>query len=146
MQITQILLSTALFASSAVMAAPTAAKSMMAAGPEWTIKNMTRTCIPSNTECTWSFGIQPGTTVATACTYGVKATNASQASGGPISCGAYTITSGWSGQFGEGNGFTTLSVVNDETRQIIWPAYTDKQLADGEVVKPDQSYAPAALP
>ncbi|KAJ5682055.1 uncharacterized protein N7477_001995 [Penicillium maclennaniae] len=146
MQLTQILLSTALLASSAVMAAPTAAKSMMAAGPQWTIENMKRTCNGANTKCTWTFGIEVGTDAATSCTYVVQATDASQANGGPVTCGDYTITSGWSGQFGPGNGFTTLSVVNGQTRQIIWPAYTDSQLAAGKVVKPDQAYTPAALP
>jgi hypothetical protein len=146
MQITQILLSTALLATSAVMAAPTAGVSMMAAGPQWTIENMKRICNADDTKCTWTFGIEVGTDAATPCTYVVKATNASQANGGPATCGAYTITSGWSGQFGDGNGFTTLSVVNGQTRQIVWPAYTDKQLAGGKVVKPDQAYTPAALP
>ena len=146
MQITQIILSTALLASSAVMAAPAAGKSMMTNGPQWTIENMKRTCNAGNTQCTWTFGIEVGTAAATPCTYVVKANDASQANGGPATCGAYTITSGWSGQFGAGNGFTTLSVVNGNTRQIVWPAYTDNQLAGGKVVKPDQAYAPAALP
>jgi hypothetical protein len=39
-----------------------------------------------------------------------------------------------------------LSVVNEETRQIVWPAYTDKQVGRGEVVSPDQSYTPSVLP
>ncbi|KAJ5160422.1 uncharacterized protein N7482_007426 [Penicillium canariense] len=144
MQFSQLLL-TALFAAPAVLASPVAGVSMMAAGPEWTIENMKRVCNGDNTSCTWTFGINPGSG-ATACTYVVTANDASEANGGPSTCGAYTITSGWSGQFGPGNGFTTLSVVNDQSRQIIWPAYTDKQLAGGNVVKPDQSYAPAALP
>ncbi|KAJ5683059.1 hypothetical protein N7462_006224 [Penicillium macrosclerotiorum] len=142
MQLTQLLLSSALFAS-ATLAAPV---SMMAAGPEWTIQNMKRVCNAANTSCTWTFGIYTGSGTATSCTYVVKATGAAQANGGPSTCGDFTITSGWSGQFGPGNGFTTLSVVDDETRQIVWPAYTDKQLTGGKVVKPDQSYAPAALP
>ena len=70
----------------------------------------------------------------------------SEADGGPVNCGAYTITSGWSDQFGPENGFTTLSVVKEETREIVWPAYTDKQGDGGEVVVPDQSYTPQVLP
>ncbi|KAJ4172285.1 hypothetical protein NW754_002476 [Fusarium falciforme] len=31
-------------------------------------------------------------------------------------------------------------------KQIVYPAYTDQQLAGGKVVKPDQAYAPASLP
>ncbi|CRK23756.1 hypothetical protein BN1708_013790, partial [Verticillium longisporum] len=61
-------------------------------------------------------------------------------------CGPYTVTSSWSGQFGEGNGFTTLAVVNRSSKQIVWPAYTDKQLAKAVVVKPNQSYPVQALP
>lgn len=147
MQVTQLLLST-LFASSAVLAAPAAGVSMMSSGPEWTIEDMKRVCNSDDTLCTWTFGIDDGSDEVTPCTYVVKAdSDASRADGGPSACGDFTITSGWSGQFGEDHGFTTLSVVNDETpRQIIWPAYTDKQLEGGEVVKPDQSYAPATLP
>lgn len=145
MQITQLLLTT-LFASSAVLAAPADSVSMMAAGPEWTMVNLKRVCNKANTACTWTFGIQIGSGAATPCTYVVKGNPASHANGGPSTCGKFTITSGWSGQFGPGNGFTTMSVVDDQTRQIIWPAYTDKQLQGGKVVKPNQSYAPAKLP
>jgi hypothetical protein len=145
MQLTQLFVATGLLASS-IMAAPTAGVSMMAAGPQWTIENMKRTCNAENTSCTWNFGIYPGTGDATPCKYVVEANTASHANGGPVTCGGYTVTSGWSGQFGEGAGFTTFSVVNNAARQIIWPAYTDKQVEGGNVVKPDQSYAPAALP
>ncbi|KAJ5819954.1 hypothetical protein N7474_005545 [Penicillium riverlandense] len=133
---------------SAAMAAPATTVSMMAAGPEWTIENMKRVCNAKDTSCTWTFDIEVGTAAAaaTACTYVVKGADASQANGGPSDCGSYTITSGWSGQFGPGNGFTTFSVVNNVNRHIIWPAYTDKQVQAGKVVKPNQSYAPAALP
>lgn len=142
MQLTQLLLAT-LCAAPAVLAAPV---SMMANSPEWTIQSMKRVCAADDSSCTWTFGIYPGSGDATACKLVVTANTASQANGGPASCGDYTVTSGWSGQFGPGNGFTTLSVVNNKSRQIIWPAYTDKQLAGGNVVTPDQSYAPAALP
>lgn len=143
MQLTQLLLASGLCASA--LAAPASAKSMMATGPQWTLQNTKRVCNAEDTSCTWTFGIYPGSGDATACTYVVKGDTASQANGGPSDCEDYTITSGWSGQFGEGNGFTTLSVVN-KARQIVWPAYTDKQLEEGKVVKPDQSYAPVTLP
>lgn len=159
MQITQLLLSS-LFASSSVLAAPAGVSMMASTSPEWTMEDVKRACNDADTSCTWTFGIDDGsappnattttTTTTTSCTYIVKAANgvpASRADGGPSQCGEYTITSGWSGQFGDENGFTTLSVVNDDTpRQIIWPAYTDKQLEGGKVVKPDQSYKPATLP
>ena len=136
MQISQLLLATGLFASS-IFAAPITSS-------DWIIQDMQRICNDENTSCTWSFGINNGTDT-TGCTYIVEATDASQANGGPSTCGAYTVTSNWSGQFGPTKGFTTLSVTNDETRQITWPGYNDEQLADGNVVKPDQSYPPTAL-
>lgn len=71
--------------------------------------------------------------------------NASKINGGPAKCGTFTITSGWSGQFGADKGFTTVSVVSSK-KQIVYPSYTDKQLAGGKVVKPDQKYSPASLP
>lgn len=146
MQITQVLLST-LLAASAVVAAPAeTSKSMMAASPQWTIRDLKRVCNKDDTSCTWNFGIQVGTAATKSCTYVVKGKTASERNGGPSNCGDYTITSGWSGQFGPDAGFTTLSVVNNESRQIVWPAYTDKQIDGGKVVKPDQAYAPAALP
>ncbi|KAJ5741515.1 hypothetical protein N7533_010924 [Penicillium manginii] len=146
MQITQVLLST-LAAASAVMAAPAeTSKNMMASSPQWTIRNLKRQCNGADTTCTWSFGVQVGGGATKWCNYVVNGNDASEANGGPSGCGVYTITSGWSGQFGPGNGFTTLSVVNNDSRQIVWPAYTDSQLAGGHVVKPDQSYSPAALP
>lgn len=144
MQFSQLLLAT-IFAAPAVLAAPVAGVSMMATSTTWTIENMKRVCNKADTSCTWTFGINTGSGDATSCTYVVKASDASEANGGPSTCGDFTITSGWSGQFGPGNGFTTLSVVDNNTRQIAWPAYTDNQLASGKVVKPDQSYTPANL-
>ncbi|RGP70923.1 small secreted [Fusarium sporotrichioides] len=139
----------ALAAATGAVAAPSApldAVSMMAATPMWTIESMQRTCDKPDTTCTWNFKINTGSGAATACKYVVKASkNASQANGGPAKCGTFTITSGWSGQFGPDNGFTTLSVVSSK-KQIVYPSYTDKQLAGGKVVKPDQKYAPASLP
>lgn len=61
-----------------------------------------------------------------------------------VACGDYTIGSTWSGQFGPGEGFTTLSVVRGG--EIVYPAYKDSQLVDWVVVKPDQSYTPVKLP
>lgn len=144
MQFSQILVFLA--ASATALAAPVAdTKSMMAASPEWTIQSLKRVCADNNSSCTWTFGIYNGVDKPTACKYVVTAPNASEAHGGPSDCGVYTITSGWSGQFGPGNGFTTLSVVDNKKRQIIWPSYTDKQVEGGNVVTPDKSYAPAAL-
>ncbi|KAM5341384.1 hypothetical protein ACJ41O_014415 [Fusarium nematophilum] len=137
-----------LSATGAVAApAPEESVSMMAATPQWTIRSLKRYCRADDSICNWKFGIDIGGGKVTECRYDVKGPKASRKNpAGPSKCGDFTITSGWSGQFGEGNGFTTLSVVSNSKRQIIWPAYTDKQLAGAKIVKPDQAYAPAALP
>ena len=147
MQITKTLFAT-LFAASTAIAAPiTADKSMMAAVPEWTITDVRRVCDKKDTQCTWTFGVDTHLAAPTSCTYVVKAAaHASQASGGPATCGPYTITSSWSGQFGPGNGFTTFAVVDQAKKLITWPAYTDVQVQAGKVVSPNQSYAPVTLP
>lgn len=139
MQFTTIILSAL---ASTALAAPV---SMMAAVGEWTIEGLSRATNADDTSSVWTFGIHPAGQAATACTLTVTGTPSSQANGGPATCGAYTVTSGWSGQFGAGNGFTTLSVVDYAAKYIIYPAYTDAQVSSGKVVTPDQSYAPAVL-
>ncbi|KUI67718.1 hypothetical protein VM1G_03570 [Cytospora mali] len=119
--------------------------SMMATATTWTITSLKRVCDAADTTCTWTFGINNGS-ATTPCTEVVTGSPASQTNGGPATCGVYTVTSGWSGQFGAGNGFTTLAVVDYTTGLIIYPAYTDKQVSGGAVVTPDQSYTPQALP
>ena len=150
MQITNVLVA-ALFAANSALAAPAPASgsvSMMAAVPEWTIENLKRVCNSADTQCDWTFGVNTGVsgTKSTACTLTVKGTKASQRNGGPAKCGDYTVTSGWSGQFGPDQGFTTLSVVNQAKKLIVWPAYTDNEVKAGKVVSPNKKYAPANLP
>ncbi|KAF5022720.1 hypothetical protein F66182_5268 [Fusarium sp. NRRL 66182] len=128
----------ALISATGAVAAPAAdSVSMMAATAQWTIQSLNRVCDKADTTCTWNFKINTGSGAATPCKYVVKAKGASKANGGPVKCGTFTITSGWSGQFGPSKGFTTVSVVNNK-KQIIYASYTDKQLASGKVVKPDQ--------
>ncbi len=138
-----------LAAASTVMAAPSVAPreevSAMAAVPEWTIKSFKRTCNSADTSCTVSFSVDTHLAAATPCTYTVTGSPASQASTNGITCGPYTISSGWSGIFGPGNGFTTWSLVDWSKRLITWPSYSDAELAGGKVVTPDKSYAPANL-
>jgi hypothetical protein len=123
--------------------APAADVSMMATGSTWTMQSFKRVC--SQTSCTYSYAINANDgSKATACSYKVSGNPAARASYGNVKCGAYTISSSWSGQFGEGNGFQTLAVVKNG--KIIYPGYTDKQLANGATVKPDQSYTPQNLP
>lgn len=143
MQLSQVLFAT-LLASIASAAPAATSKSMMAADSQWTITNMVRNCNSDDTQCTWDFGIDANE-ATTNCTLVVNGSPASQTNGGPATCGDYTVTSGWSGQFGPGNGFTTLAVVDQKTHQIAWPAYTDKQVENGQVVSPDQSYTPSNL-
>ena len=115
--------------------------SMMAAG-QWTITKMVRTC--ANGACKWSFGINDGTT-NTPCAFSVKGKPATQTDSTGNVCGAYTVSSGWSGQFGPNSGFTTLAVTNAAKKQVAYPAYTDAQLVNGKVVTPNQSYTPQNL-
>lgn len=132
--------------SSLAAPAPVADISMMsAAAPQWTIKSFVRTCNAANTSCKYSYSIDTHSgAAATPCTYTVGGNPASRASYNNVKCGTFTISSNWSGQFGAGNGFQTLAVVQGRT--IVYPAYTDKQLVSGKVVSPDQSYAPQNLP
>lgn len=132
------------------LAAPAAEanKSMMAAGSTWTMQNFKRTCGPLKKQCTYSYSINTNDgSAATPCTYKVNSdpsvTPAARAGYQNQVCGAFTIGSSWSGQFGAGNGFQTLSVVKG--KQIIYPSYTDAQLDTMQVVKPDQSYTPQNL-
>ncbi|KAH7305934.1 hypothetical protein B0I35DRAFT_483682 [Stachybotrys elegans] len=145
--------STALFA--AVLAATNAVAapapvnvdvSMMAAAPQWIIQDMKRDCNKADTECTWNFKVNTQLATATTCKYVVKGTKASQTRAAAAgTCGPYTITSGWSDQFGANNGFTTLSVVDQKKRLIVWPSYTDSEVKGGKVVSPNKSYAPASI-
>lgn len=120
---------------------PAADVSMMATASTWTMQNFERTC--GGGVCTYDYSVFDGS-AATHCNYKVTGNPATRASYQNVKCGAYTIGSTWSGQFGEGQGFQTLSVVKG--KQIIYPAYTDNQLVSGKVVKPDQSYTPQNLP
>ncbi|KAI1098118.1 small secreted protein [Jackrogersella minutella] len=136
-----------IFAATA-LAAPTPApevKSAMADVAQWTIESMQRVCDSADTSCTWSFKVDTHASDVTPCSFTVKGSPASQTGTSGVVCGPYTVSSGWSGQFGADQGFTTLSVVDNAAKLIVWPAYTDKQLAGGAVVSPDLSFAPTTL-
>ncbi|KAI8623558.1 surface protein 1 [Xylariaceae sp. FL1651] len=138
MQLTTSLL--ALFSSTAL-----AATLSTFASTEWTLQSLTRVCDATDSSCTWKFGIntnEAGVAV-TPCTYVVNSTaaaTASQSNGGPISCGVFNITSGWSGQFGPGQGFTVISVVDYAKKLIVYAGYTDAMVGNGTVVNPDLSF------
>jgi hypothetical protein len=153
------ILSVASLASAAPAAADTQSAS---AATEWVITGLSRACNAGDTECTWRFGIQTSATANTACEYKTVAAGGRPASkalaGGPAgTCGippgqpgsvdgVFTVTSGWSDQFGADHAFTTLSVVNNGRREIVYPAYTDAQVAGGRVVSPNLSFPVYVLP
>ncbi|KAL8400835.1 hypothetical protein RB594_001019 [Gaeumannomyces avenae] len=120
---------TALFSLLAAAASaapvPEEAQSMVAAVPQWTIANFKRTCNGADTSCTVEFAVDTHLAAPTPC--------------------SYVVSSGWDGSWGEGNGFTTWAVVDFGNRLIVWPAYTDKQLVNGQVVKPDLSFQPQSI-
>ncbi|KAK5626592.1 hypothetical protein RRF57_002307 [Xylaria bambusicola] len=128
----------ALLSATSVFAAP-------AAIPNWTITSMKRVCNTADTSCTWSFGIQTSSTAAaTPCSFVITGNPASHSDLTTMkTCGVFSVTAGWSGQFGPG--FTTLAVHNNANGQIAWPAYTDAELAGGNVVTPDKSWAVTQL-
>ncbi|KAI0430759.1 hypothetical protein F5Y09DRAFT_220976 [Xylaria sp. FL1042] len=128
----------AILSASSVFAAP-------AAIPNWTMTGLKRVCNAADTSCTWSFGINTNTgATATPCSFVITGSPASHSdTSGMKACGAFSVTAGWSGQFGPG--FTTLAVHNNNNGQIAWPAYTDAELAGGKVVSPDKSWAVTQL-
>lgn len=134
----------ALPAMTAPAPASTEVSMMAATVPQWTIKSFVRTCDNANTSCKYSYSIDTHIAPVTPCSYTVTGNPASRVSYNNIKCGAYTISSAWSGQFGENNGFQTLAVTDGKV--IIYPAYSDRQLVNGQVVSPDQSYTPQNLP
>ncbi|KAI1427511.1 surface protein 1 [Xylaria sp. FL1777] len=144
MQLTHTLF--ALFSTSAF-----AATLSTFASTEWTLQSLERVCDGTDASCTWTFGINTNEAGvnATACAYTVAATSAgpaSQSNGGPTTCGVFTITSGWSGQFGPDQGFTVISVVDYAKKLIAYAGYTDAMVKNGTTVTPDLSFPVQTLP
>ena len=80
----------------------------------WTIQSFTRTCNTPDTACAYSFGIKTPNPIVTQCSYTVVANQqASRASYSGVKFGNFTISSSWSGQFGDGKGFQTLAVTGN---------------------------------
>jgi hypothetical protein len=135
--------------ASTALAAPT--MFMTVTAEEWTIESVKRDCGDDDKSCVWNFSINTHAADAepTAVKYVVNATDAapaSRATGGPSEFGVFTVTSTWSDYFGEEEAWTTLSVIDYDRGVLVYPAYKDKQLADGATVEPDQSYTPENLP
>ncbi len=141
MQLPTSLLLAATLAAIPALAAPVApAKSMAVAdAAEWTIETFTRTCADTSF-CDYYFFVDTHVSAVPTCNYRIWANGAiaQNTNYNGISCGVFTISSGWSGQFGPGNGFSTLAVTDGHN--IVYPAYTDNQLVNGQAVSPDQSY------
>lgn len=113
---------------------------------KWTIRCLRRTCNHHDTVCEWYFYIDTGYHDPTECHFHVEGQHASQTDTQGHRCGHFTVSSGWSGQFGPGEGFTVLSVVHQAQKLIAWPGYTDKQLEAGETVFPDLEFPVSRLP
>ncbi|KAI2473445.1 hypothetical protein F4781DRAFT_191538 [Annulohypoxylon bovei var. microspora] len=150
MQFSTTLLSTLLLSAASTLAAPLSMAAPNAA--EWTIESLKRTCDDGDKTCVWTFSVntgEDGVAATSVANYTVNATDsapASQAIGNAQTFGNFTVTSTWSGQFGEGEGFTTMSVIDYAKGLIVYPAYKDTQLVSGQVVTPDQSYPVQNLP
>lgn len=121
------------------------AVSAMAQAPEWIIRDFTRSCNNRGTSCKVSFSIDTQTADPTECGFFISGALAIQSPTSGITCGPYTISSSWSGQFGPDNGFTTYSVIDWANHLIIWPAYSDSEVQNGVALTPDKSYAPQTL-
>lgn len=150
MQFTTALLAT-LFSAGA-LAAPASAPAVEAvsqmAATTWTIESMQRQC--GNGQCRWQFTINTGDASTASCNFVVVGSPATETDlVSPLKCGSeFQVTTGWNDglQWGPGNGFTTLSVVNTVKKLQVWPAYQDKELAGGLPVVPNKSYTPQTLP
>ncbi|ORY70379.1 uncharacterized protein BCR38DRAFT_421880 [Pseudomassariella vexata] len=129
MQFTTALLTAVLSATSLAAPAPIDARAT-----QWTIKSLTRTCTAGTRgTCTWSFNISPTASAVVHCaltTVGDGTHDATKTNGGPVQCGRYSVSTGWSGQFGPG--FTTMAVVDQSAKLIGYPSYTDAELAGGK--------------
>ncbi|KAI1436494.1 hypothetical protein GGR50DRAFT_650548 [Xylaria sp. CBS 124048] len=125
-------------ASGPVSASPSASA---AATPTWTFESVRRVCNEADTRCVWTFLINTGYDRAS-CALEITGAPASQASQStPALCHYFSVTAGWSAQFGADAGFTTLAVKSNSDGSMAWPAYSDAEVAGGQVVTPDKSFA-----
>jgi hypothetical protein len=133
-------LATAGAALAAPAAEPAVATDMMDRAASWTLQGFKRACNEANNSCTYTYKINAHAGAVPDCKYTIKGAAASKKSYDNVKCGAYVISSNWSGQFGADKGFQTLSVKKGNL--IIYPSYTDAELKGGKIVKPNKSYAP----
>lgn len=121
----------------------------------WTIHSLSRHCDDSDTVCGWSFIIHTNcpSLAPTPCSFTIK----SLGPGVPASrspkhakdndelCGPYEVHLSWSGQFGPGQGFTTLSVIDAGNKLVAYPAYRDDLFRKEKATVPDVEVAVYAL-
>jgi len=110
--------------------------------PNWIFKSFTRACNDDDTFCTIIFRIDTQVEPETPCLYNVSGPQASRKSTDEVACGPFLMSSSWSDQFGSDHGFTTWAVIDWNKRLIVWPSYSDMELANGVTVTPDKSFAP----
>ncbi|KAL9121772.1 MAG: hypothetical protein Q9187_001674 [Circinaria calcarea] len=98
----------------------------------WTLQAFTRTCTDTPNQCHYAYNINTNdNTQPTACSYdivGTASTIAAQQSY-TVNCGAFVVSSSWSGQFGPNNGFQTLALNRSG----------DAELRNGVAVSPDHT-------
>ncbi|KAF3013307.1 hypothetical protein G7054_g2838 [Neopestalotiopsis clavispora] len=116
---------------------------------EWTLRELQRKCYKEDKICIWKFGIDCSNNHLTKCYFVVNSTGGNKTAKETDSlthlCGRFTVSSGWSSQFGPGRGFSVLALVDTQSELIAWPSYSDKQLQNGTAVTPDQKYIPKKL-
>ncbi|KAI1341136.1 small secreted protein [Xylariaceae sp. FL0016] len=119
--------------STTALAAPTV-KSAIAKRSQWHIQNMTHACDPTDKSCEWDFDLDTGAEAVAHCTIAVNASPVRQPDFTLEPCKQFTVSAGWSGQFGPGNGFTT--VADHRAGLIIFAGYSDANRA-GDGTYPD---------
>ncbi|KAI6374396.1 hypothetical protein MCOR25_003185 [Pyricularia grisea] len=122
---------------------------------DWKIKNFNRKCTSGGNgndeskdkDCTIKFEIeQPGKS-SSKCEYKIDTLRASISNHKCNDNGnEYNIGAQWSDFFGADKGFTTLSVVDQKNNRIVWPAYSDTELKNGQNFSPDKTYKSQEVP
>ncbi|EFY88781.1 hypothetical protein J3459_013832 [Metarhizium acridum] len=96
--------------------------------PKWTVEEVQRACAPDDGSCTWHLLIDTHVAGKTDVNFVVDGPGASRNNGGPQDFGDFTITSGY-----DPAGFTTFSAVDNKDGLIAFPAYSDAEVANGNV-------------
>lgn len=108
----------------------------------WKVSQFRRLCDPFDTACVFDFTVS--TNVASyapvPCRFTLaadigKAVAASKNHLEDHACGPYHVSVGWNGQFGEGNGFVTLAVVDFGARMSAWYSWSESKLEGGQVAE-----------